>query len=59
MSAGLPRRMRHPWKNSNPACPYLAVCDLGLVVLRPGAQFPSFQNAEYSFVVTSVSTGST
>lgn len=30
---------------------HLAVCDLGLVVPRPGPQFPSFQNAQYSCVV--------
>lgn len=40
-------------------CPDLAVCDLGLVVPKPEPQFPPFQNAEYSYVVTSVSTGST
>lgn len=29
----------------------LAVCDLGLVVPRPGPQFPPFQNEQYSCVV--------
>ena len=52
MSTGLPRSMRQPWKNSNSAYVFdLVVCDLGLVVPRPGPQFPPFQNAEYSYVV--------
>lgn len=43
--------MRQPWENGHPACPCLAVCDLGLV-LKPGPQFPPLQNAEDSVVVS-------